>query len=319
MGCCAAAVAHGGRSTTASSERRHDGRNERRHEKDFSMSAAHVSLVLADVDGTIVTSAKALTQRTIAAVRALDDAGVALAVASGRPPRGMAMLIEPLNLRTPMAGFNGGVLVNPDLSVIESRKLDPDAAERALRLVLNTGLDAWVFTEEDWLVRDEDADYVPKEAQTLQFAPKRVAAFTDAHLGGAVKIVGVSKDFDAVEACEAEAQKLFGESITARRSQPYYLDITDKGANKGAALQRISNLLRIPSRRIATIGDMSSDVPMFRDSGLSIAMGNASDEVKAQATATTDANDADGFAEAMEQLVLHRRKNAPPLSERKRG
>ncbi len=66
---------------------------------------------------------------------------------SGRPPRGMAMLIAPLALRTPIAGFNGGVFVNPDLSVIESHTLDLAAAKEALTLILNQGLDAWVYTD----------------------------------------------------------------------------------------------------------------------------------------------------------------------------
>ena len=83
------------------------------------------------MDGTLVTHDKVLTEAAKAAVRELHDAGIAFAITSGRPPRGMAMLIEPLALRTPIAGFNGGVFVNPDLSVIESHTLDPATAARA--------------------------------------------------------------------------------------------------------------------------------------------------------------------------------------------
>ena len=78
-----------------------------------------IRLVLSDVDGTLVTSEKALTERSVEAVRALHDAGVLFAVTSGRPPRGMAMLVEPLALTTPIAAFNGGMLVEPDMSVVE--------------------------------------------------------------------------------------------------------------------------------------------------------------------------------------------------------
>jgi len=69
-------------------------------------AASKVSLVLADVDGTLVTSEKVLTTRAVAAVKSLQDAGIAFAITSGRPPRGMAMLIDSLALRTPVAGFN---------------------------------------------------------------------------------------------------------------------------------------------------------------------------------------------------------------------
>jgi HAD superfamily hydrolase (TIGR01484 family) len=77
-----------------------------------------IRLLLADVDGTLVTPDKELTDRAIAAVRKLGDAGIVFAVTSGRPPLGMSMLIEPLSITTPIAAFNGGLLVNPYMSVL---------------------------------------------------------------------------------------------------------------------------------------------------------------------------------------------------------
>jgi HAD superfamily hydrolase (TIGR01484 family) len=101
-----------------------------------------IRLLLADVDGTLVTRDKVLTEAAKAAARELHDAGIALAITSGRPPRGMSMLIEPLALEGAIAGFNGGVFVKPDLSVIESHTLDPATARQALKLILDQGLDA---------------------------------------------------------------------------------------------------------------------------------------------------------------------------------
>src|SRR5262245_33808212 len=94
--------------------------------------ARKISLVIADVDGTLVTEEKILTQRAGAAVRALHDAGIAFAITSGRPPRGMAMLIEPLALQTVIAGFNGGVFIRPDMTVIEEHRLPADVDKRAV-------------------------------------------------------------------------------------------------------------------------------------------------------------------------------------------
>src|SRR5215467_6597160 len=109
-----------------------------------------VSLLIADVDGSLVTKEKLLTPRAQAAVKALDAAGVAFAITSGRPPRGMAMLIEPLALKTPIAGFNGGIFIRPDMSIIEEHRLTPEAARWALRLILDHGMDAWVYCGNDW-------------------------------------------------------------------------------------------------------------------------------------------------------------------------
>jgi len=216
----------------------------------------------------------------------------------------MSMLIEPLALRNAIAGFNGGVLVNPDLSVIESRTLDPVTAQQTVRLIVDQGLDAWVYTEEEWLIRDKDAPHVAREAWTVQFDAKVVASFTDAHLTHAVKIVGISDDIGLVAASEKAAQDALGDKASAARSQPYYLDVTHPQANKGAVVATLSKLLNIPPAQIATIGDMPNDVLMFRKSGFSIAMGNASDEVKAQASAVTDSNENEGFAKAVRKFVL---------------
>jgi Cof subfamily protein (haloacid dehalogenase superfamily) len=264
----------------------------------------NIRLLLADVDGTLVTKDKVLTAAAEAAARELLHAGIALAVTSGRPPRGMSMLIQPLALQGAIAGFNGGVLVNPDLSVIESHTLDPATATQTLKLILDGGLDAWVYTEDEWLIRDPDAPHVAREAWTVKFDAKVVASFTDAHLAHAVKIVGISDDLDLVAACERVAQNALGEKASAARSQPYYLDVTHPEANKGRVVATLSKRLGIPPEQIAAIGDMPNDVLMFRKSGFSIAMGNSSDEVKAQASAVTDSNENEGFAKAVRKFVL---------------
>ncbi len=81
--------------------------------------AEPIRLVLSDVDGTLVDSDKSLTEATIAAVKpASMTPGSRFAVTSGRPPRGMSMLVEPLGLTTPMAAFNGGEIVTPELEEI---------------------------------------------------------------------------------------------------------------------------------------------------------------------------------------------------------
>jgi Cof subfamily protein (haloacid dehalogenase superfamily) len=263
-----------------------------------------ISLVLADVDGSLVTDDKLLTERAIATARELGEAGIPLAITSGRPPRGMSMLIEPLALHTPIAGFNGGVFVNPDLSVIESHALAPTIAKQAVQSMLAQGLDVWVYTEQDWLVRDKKAAHVAREAWTVNFDATVVAEFTDAQLSHAVKIVGVSDDLTLVAACEKKVQDALGRHASAARSQPYYLDVTHPLANKGEVVNTLSRLLRVPVERIATIGDMPNDLRMFRNSGFSIAMGNASDAVKAQASAVTDSNENDGFAKAVQKFVL---------------
>jgi Cof subfamily protein (haloacid dehalogenase superfamily) len=262
-----------------------------------------ISLVLADVDGTLVTEEKILTERARKAVGALHDAGIRFAITSGRPPLGMAMLFDALDIETPIAGFNGGLFVKRDLTILDQKTVPTDVAQRAIDLMRAHDLDAWVYSGNDWLISKEGAPHVAREAWTVKFQPKVVADVRE-HLQGVAKVVGVSDDLEKVKSCEAEAQAQFGDRATATRSQPYYLDVTNKNANKGAVVDYLSQHIDVPAEEIATIGDQPNDVLMFKRSGFSIAMGNASDEVKAQAAAVTASYNDEGFAKAMEAFIL---------------
>jgi Cof subfamily protein (haloacid dehalogenase superfamily) len=268
------------------------------------MAGQHkISLVLADVDGTLVTEEKILTERARDAVNALKQAGIRFAITSGRPPLGMSMLFDALDIETPIAGFNGGLFVRRDLTILEQKTVPPEVARQAIDLMRAHGLDTWVYSGNDWLITKAGAPHVAREAWTVKFQPKVVSDVGE-HLQQVAKIVGVSDDLDKVRRCEADAQAAFGQLATANRSQPYYLDVTNKDANKGAVVEYLVQHLGVRAAEIATIGDQPNDVLMFKRSGLSIAMGNASDEVKAQAAAVTASYNDEGFAKAMETLIL---------------
>jgi Cof subfamily protein (haloacid dehalogenase superfamily) len=262
-----------------------------------------IRLVIADVDGTLVTHDKVLTERAANAVKRLHEAEVLFAVTSGRPPRGMSMINDALRLTAPLSAFNGGVVVRPDYSVISSHLLPGDIARDVVRRIRGHGLDAWLYTDTDWFVMDPNAPHVDREQWTVKFPPVVTPDF-EAHLGRVVKIVGVSDDHDAVARCEKEMQDWSGGRVSAERSQPYYLDVTHPNATKGYVVLMLSEIFAIPPEQIATIGDMPNDVLMFRKSGTSIAMGNASEQVRQAATFVTTSCDDEGFANAMERFVL---------------
>jgi Cof subfamily protein (haloacid dehalogenase superfamily) len=261
-----------------------------------------IELVLADVDGTLVTDDKRLTERTIEAVHSLHRAGVKFAVTSGRPPRGMEMLVEPLALALPLAAFNGGLYARPDMSVIEQHSIDPRLVQEIVALIGEHELDVWLYRGADWLLRDPHAAHVAKEADTVRFAPTVVETL-DAITQDIAKIVGVSDDLDRVARAEADARERFGDRVSAARSQPYYLDVTHPQANKGAVLHHLSRECDVPLERIATLGDQPNDILMFTDAGLSIAMGNAGEQVKRAAAEVTASNAEEGFALAIERVL----------------
>ncbi len=266
-------------------------------------SSEPISLVLADVDGTLVTQDKVLTERTKHAVQRLRERGIRFAITSGRPPRCMQMVDDALHLETPIAGFNGGVFIQPDGKVISSRILSREAVETALEIIRKNQLAAWLYTPDKWYIPDLKGPHVAREAWTVKFEAKVQTDFTPL-LDQAVKIVGVSDDLAAVAACEAECHKVLQSSVSAARSQPYYLDVTHPKATKGGVVVYLSQSFQISPGQIATLGDMPNDVLMFKKSGMSIAMGNASAEVQAQANYVTASNEEEGFAMAIEKFIL---------------
>lgn len=267
------------------------------------MTAPDIRLVLADVDGTLVTSDKVLTEASIDVVHRLHDRGIRFAVTSGRPPRGMSMLIDPLSLTTPIAAFNGGVVVDVEMTVLEARTLPEPVVAPVAELMGDGGLDVWVYRGADWYVPNRDGTHVEREARTVEFEPK-VMDGLEGLTDGVAKLVGVSDDHEAVRRATAVVHEQYGDRVAASPSQPYYLDVTHPDANKGSVARSLTQRFGLSPDQIATIGDMPNDVLMFAQSGLSIAMGNAGPDVQEAAWYTTDRNDDEGFSKAIRRYVL---------------
>jgi len=261
-----------------------------------------IALVVSDVDGTLLTKEKVLTERAVDAVRRLHQAGIGFTITSSRPTIGMKFLIEPLGITLPIGAFNGSCIVDPTLKPVEQHLIPEAAARRALEVLDEFGAEIWLFTSDRWLARDGNGGYVPHEKRAIRADPTLVDDFTP-YLSQACKIVGASADAAGLQHCETVMQQALGAQATAVRSQSYYLDITPPGVNKGTFVQTIAQRLDISTDAVATIGDMRNDLAMFRVSGTSFAMGNAADDVKSEASHVTASNEEDGFAKAMETIL----------------
>lgn len=286
-----------------------------------------ISVLLADVDGTLVDSQKRVTPRAAAAIAKLHERGIGFSVTSGRPPRGLSMITSAVQVTLPVAAFNGGLLMQHDdfSKVIERHVLEHEVAQKIIAKLEQEGLDVWVYAGLDWYLRDVAAPHREKEEHTVQFPPTVVGDFTRALEAGVLKVTGVSDDLALVARVEKLVQGEFDgvcgtkqsspdrihdaaatqPSVSAARSQPYYLDVTHPLANKGSVVKSLSRLQGIPVGEVATIGDQPNDILMFREGGLSISMGQSSDEVKTAATHVSPGGlDDEGFARAVEKYIL---------------
>jgi len=262
-----------------------------------------VTLVISDVDGTLLDNNKELTSGAPDAVQRLRQAGIRFTIASARPPRMVRELVNQLKVREPLACFNGALFISPDETVLQEIQMSPRDAQQVADFIAQRGFDLWVWTDSDWFVSNSSGPHVARHES--QMGRKATPLTTrDMAQFRVLKLVGVSDNYDAVAQAEADLAKHGSPTISGTRSSSYYLDITDAKANKGEVVLRISEMLQIPTEQIATIGDMTTDTFMFRKSGVSIAMGNAFDDVKAQAKFVTKSNEENGFAYAMGQFVL---------------
>lgn len=261
-----------------------------------------IKLVVSDVDGTLLTRDKRITDAAKAAVRKLHAAGIGFTIVSSRPTVGMGFLIEPLALMLPFGSFNGSSIVDPALRPIELHTIPASVVTRSLAVLEEFGTDIWLFSHDQWLIRNPDGEYVGLEQRAIRHAPTVVGDFAP-HLAGVSKIVGASSDPVLLQRCEDAMHETVGSEATAVRSQTFYLDITPPGHDKGTFVEAMAKRLGIPLAAVATIGDMENDLPMFAKSGLSFAMGDAAAEIKRHASHVTASNEEDGFAEAMEMIL----------------
>ncbi len=208
-----------------------------------------------------MTPEKVLSPATVEAAHKLKAAGVALAIVSSRPPRGMVRQAAELGLEL-FGGFNGSSIVRPDLTVVEQTFVPEKAAAAAIEALRHHGADVWVFTDREWYVTNPDNPHVAREVRTVGFDPIVVESF-EGTLERVGKIVGVSDDHDALAHEEGKLQALLGHSALAKRSQVYYLDVTPPHMDKGHAVKSFAAHFGVPLEEVAVIGDMANDLPMF--------------------------------------------------------
>jgi len=259
------------------------------------------SLVISDVDATLITPEHVVTERARHAVRTLREHGILFTIASSRPPRGLHALVEKLALSEPFAAFNGAVIQRPDGETLVKHLMPRAVAERVLNVVENFALDLWVYCDHDWHVARR-TPFVDREENTSGFSPV-IESDIRKVLDQAAKLVVVG---EPVLIAEAEPMVLAagGVEVSATKSKPRFIDITTAEAHKGMVVTQLSDLLDIPTKSIAVIGDGLNDILMFERAGFSIAMGQADDVVRQAADVVTAANTEGGFARAMEDYVL---------------
>lgn len=267
------------------------------------MAPNDVRLFISDVDGTLLNTQKQVSPATEAAIKKLESAGIRFSLVSSRPAKGLKWLIDLLSIEDPCAALNGGTIIDSHLSVLSKQYIQAEIVQKIVQTIESYGMDPWIYTEADWYVRRVDAPHVRHEGDAVRFVPRLFTTLSDVH-DPVVKIAGVSDDYASVAAAAVRLGSLFKNRLSISTSLANRLDVTHCGADKGQAVIAIANDLCIPLRNVATAGDGENDIPMFRECGLSVAMGQAPPEVHRAASHTTTSNGQDGLAWAIEEIIL---------------
>ena len=264
-----------------------------------------IRLLVCDIDGTFVRHDKSLSDAVRAAGLRLVAAGVALSFISSRPPSGMRWLAEIFAIPGPLAAFNGGTLFRPDGGIVSAWRVPEAVGASVLPLASGPKLSLWAFARGQWFVTNPGNPHVVRERIASRQEPVVRTDFSDL-LPVIDKIVIVSGDGAALDAVEAAVEAVVAGQATITRSQPYYLDITHRRANKGDGVAALAEAIGVPLGATAVIGDMTNDMAMFARAGLSIAMGQAPEAVRAAADHVTTSNEEDGVARAIDTIILPR-------------
>lgn len=262
-----------------------------------------IKLIAVDLDDTLLDSKLAVSPRTCEAIRKAVDKGVTVTIATGRMHSSALVYAKQLNLDVPLITYNGG-LIKSCLSgeTLLHQPVEQKDAQEVLALFRDKNWYIQTYMNDELYVKElnEYADYYSRlcgrQANAIgdrlyaaEQPPTKMLAMSTQE--------GITEIYNTVKA-------QFGDRLTVAMSKPTFMEITHPLTNKGRALAFLADKLQIRQEEVMAIGDSGNDVDMIKYAGWGVAMGNASEAVKAVAKLKTLTNNADGVAEAIEKYVL---------------
>ena len=260
-----------------------------------------------DLDGTLTNSKKQITPVTFQALSRAADLGVTIVLASGRPVMGMQQVAESLNLAK-MGGYlmacNGAQVVEYKTDeTIFCENLPANMISDILALGRKLGVAALSYDKDGVITEHADDRYVKLEAFNNGL-PVREVDCLDREVADTLPKIMVVGEPEKLITCLSVFQTSFPQ-LNAFLSEPYFLEITNKGINKAKGLSMLLKHLNYTKDQLMSCGDGYNDLEMLAYSGLGVAMGNAYDPIKEAADWITASNDEDGVARAVERFILN--------------
>ncbi len=265
-----------------------------------------VKLFVTDLDGTLIHSGKDISEGNRLAVREAVEAGVVFTIATGRMYPSAKPIAQSLGVDVPIITYNGAVVKSTDGRVYLAEYIDSEIVKQVLDYALERNLYVQLYSyDELYYVKSCDiSDFYEKASKVKGHAVGAEALYS--HMDEVPKLLIVGDTPEASDKIVEELNSKFAGILTAVKSNPLYVEIIKHGVSKASAIKALSETLNISIEDTMAIGDSNNDLPMLKAAGKSVAMGNASDEIKAAADYVTKDCDEDGEAYAIYKYVLNR-------------
>lgn len=264
-----------------------------------------VKLFVSDIDGTLLVSGKNISQKNIEAVKKMVDAGITVTLGTGRMYHATLPVAQALGVNVPLITYNGALIKSVDGKIFYEKNLPPEIVTELTNF----------FEENNWYIQNysEDKLYFPIYNDYSKFYENSQKVFGETvgweemkkKTSHVCKMLGITSGLEETEKISAAVRKEFGDKVCITRSTEIFNEIICPGVSKAAAIKILAEKIGVDISEVMAIGDSNNDLPMLKAAGKSIAMGNASDEIKAVCDFQTGTCEEDGFAEAVYKYVLN--------------
>jgi len=260
-------------------------------------------LLALDLDGTVMATERPIRPRVIAAVRGALETGVRVTLVTGRMVGATQPYAAELGISGSLVCYQGAVIADAGTGAFQREIAVPNAIALRVYDAAHERRYHMIFYAADHFYAENDNEYTRLYARVSGREPVIVASLREAFSKrDSTKINLVMKPSETA-ACADMMRALCGDEAYVTRSNPEFVEILNRGVDKGEAVARVAAEAGIPLDRVLAVGDSYNDIPLLRAAGFAVAMGSAPPELRAEADAVVGGVEDDGVAEAIERFV----------------
>lgn len=264
-----------------------------------------IKMVATDIDGTILGYDFIFRPSVKKSVKDLQQRGIKVVLVTGRMHYATEKIAKELGITTPLVSYQGGLIkeAGENGKVLYEKNLSNERAKEIIKWSKENNIHMNLYMDDVLYV--ENDDIAIKRYTGERYIPYQVCNFDDLEIKNVNKMLGI--DFNDAERVTGWVEYLHQNmpELYVVKSTPYFCEITNNEAKKSNAVEYLANLWGIKKEEILTIGDQNNDIELLKAGGVSVAMGNATNDLKACADYVTDSIDNDGFAKAVEKFCLN--------------